>query len=112
MYKKLTEIHESARFGKLFGGPVNSLEEIQEISGITLLVNRASYMVTGENKGIVVTFRDATQIQESEQRIRRKLYSKGLVAKYTFDDILYTSVPMNRLIQKAKKNMLMSIATL
>ncbi|MED4601898.1 sigma 54-interacting transcriptional regulator [Paenibacillus validus] len=103
LYKKLTEIHESARFGKLFGGPVNSLEEIQEISGITLLVNRASYMVTGENKGIVVTFRDATQIQESEQRIRRKLYSKGLVAKYTFDDILYTSVPMNRLIQKAKK---------
>jgi PAS domain S-box-containing protein len=103
LYKKLTDISEITRFSKLFTGPVNSLEEIQEISGTAFSVNRATYMVTDQKKGIVVTFRDATQIQESEQRIRRKLYSKGLVAKYTFDDILYNGSPMNRLIQKAKK---------
>ncbi|WP_134702971.1 sigma 54-interacting transcriptional regulator [Ammoniphilus sp. YIM 78166] len=88
---------------KLFSGPANNMEEIHEISGSKFLVNRASYMVTGEKKGIIVTFRDVTQIQESEQRIRRELYSKGLVAKYTFDDILHSSASMERLIEKAKK---------
>jgi transcriptional regulator with PAS, ATPase and Fis domain len=88
---------------RLFSGSPNRLGEIHPIHGSILLVNRSPYMVNGAQKGMVVTFQDVTQIQESEQKIRRELNTKGLVAKYTFEDILHSSTTMQRLISKAKR---------
>ena len=42
----------------------------------------------GQRRGVVATFQDVKQLQNSEQKIRLKLHEKGLVAKYAFNDIL------------------------
>lgn len=67
-------------------------------SGKSLLANRAGY-----NEGVIISLQDVTQIQKSEQAIRRELYKKGLVAKYHFEDIIYKSSVMKEVIQTAVK---------
>ncbi len=54
-------------------------------------------------QSVVITFDDITQIQNYEKSIRSKLHEHGLVAHYHFEDILYSSVEMRNLINKARK---------
>jgi len=103
MNRSLSELGKYESLLQLFRGPVNQLEEVKEIAGVKVWVNRAPFIAGNDQNGVIVTFREITQIQESEQRIRRELYSKGLMAKYTFSDIIYTSKNMQNLIQKAQK---------
>lgn len=100
--KSIDQLIGKEHFTKLFKGSPNGLGELHEIPGAKLLVNRAPYRLNNE-EGIVVTFQDITQIQESEQKIRRELYQKGLVAKYSFDDIIHTSLIMKKIITKAQR---------
>lgn len=53
--------------------------------------------------GIIVTFKEISEIQKLETKIRRDLYSKGLLAKYTFNDITHHSKKMNNIIYLAKE---------
>nr|WP_319472789.1 sigma 54-interacting transcriptional regulator [uncultured Sphaerochaeta sp.] len=46
--------------------------------------------VPSGDTGAVITFSTVSKIQEMEGRIRSKLHKKGLIAKYTFDDIVGT----------------------
>lgn len=60
--------------------------------------------VGGEaTNGFIVTFRDIEKIQEDEGRIRKQLHSKGLFAKYQFDNIIGSSVVMKKTIRIAEK---------
>lgn len=54
-------------------------------------------------KGMLLTFQDTTRLQMLEQKIRRKLNKKGLVAKYKFSDIVYEDPSMEAMIRKAEK---------
>ncbi|MFA9423451.1 MAG: sigma 54-interacting transcriptional regulator [Sedimentibacter sp.] len=54
-------------------------------------------------KGMLLTFQDITRLQMLEQKIRRKLNKKGLVARYDFTDIVYADESMGEIIEKAKK---------
>ncbi len=60
------------------------LGELARIRDRTCMVN----CVPLDGAGMVVTFSDITRIQELEEQIRAKLYTKGLVAKYSFRDII------------------------
>lgn len=53
--------------------------------------------------GDMVAFQDVTRIQEMEGKFFRKLHSRGHVAKYTFDDILYRSSEIKRTIETAQR---------
>ena len=53
---------------------------------------------TNEETHRIFTFREVSQIQKLEQRVRRKIFEKGYNAKYTYDDIWGE----NRLIKAAK----------
>ncbi|MDF2524469.1 MAG: sigma54 specific transcriptional regulator, Fis family, partial [Clostridiales bacterium] len=55
-----------------------------------------------EIKGNVVTFQDITKIQEAEGKIRNKIYLRGHIAKYTFDDVMGKSQKIKDVIGMAK----------
>jgi propionate catabolism operon transcriptional regulator len=57
----------------------------------------------GKVKGMLLTFQDITRLQTLEQKIRRELNKKGLVARYDFSDIVYSDDSMAEVIKKAKK---------
>ncbi|MQL53119.1 PAS domain S-box protein [Desulfofundulus thermobenzoicus] len=65
--------------------------ELQEIGKTTIVTNRVPIIVKDKVVGVVATFHEISRIQNWERKIRKALYSKGLIAKHTFDDIIGNS---------------------
>ena len=61
--------------------------------------------VTVGNKvmGVVITCQNVKKIQQIESQLRKKLSEKGLVANYTFADIIRKSELMEKTIKNAEK---------
>ena len=78
------------------------LDQIMQIHQTLCNTNRIPILVDGQRRGVVATFQDVKQLQNSEQKIRLKLHEKGLVAKYTFNDILGDSPAIRSTIQIAR----------
>ncbi len=58
-------------------------------------------IVENERIGTVITCREIKKIQQLENKIRRELHSKGLVARFTLNDIVHTGEKMNDVIKLA-----------
>jgi transcriptional regulator with PAS, ATPase and Fis domain len=69
----------------------------------TLFLNTLPINVNGIFNGIVALFSDAETLQQQENKIRRKMHSKGDAAKYHFSDIIGQSEQMIKAVNKAKK---------
>jgi PAS domain S-box-containing protein len=93
---KETGIDEVLKSGKA------EIGQLQKVHDGHILTNRIPITVDGVVKGVVATFQEVTQIQDAERTIRQNLYGKGLVTKYTFDDILTKDPQMKKLIEVAK----------
>lgn len=78
------------------------LNHLMDINGTLVSTNRIPIIVNDEVKGVVATFQDVKVIQENENKIRRSLHEKGLIAKYTFDDIKGESRELKDTISIAK----------
>ncbi len=72
-------------------------------TGMTVSASLAPVAVAGVISGVVITLSDITDIQRLESQIRRSLNEKGLVAKYTFDDVVHESGVIDRTIATAKR---------
>ncbi|WP_448916077.1 sigma 54-interacting transcriptional regulator [Eubacterium ramulus] len=68
----------------------------------TLNVVVSQFRYYQDEDRFIMTIQDVTKIQDEERAIRRKLAQKGLVANYTFSDILTAETSMKRLLEKAK----------
>lgn len=78
------------------------LNQLMDIYGTLVSTNRIPIIVNNEVKGAVATFQDVKVIQENENKIRRSLHEKGLVAKYNFEDIKGDSKELKNTISIAK----------
>lgn len=76
--------------------------QIMQINKTMTNTNRIPIVVDGQIRGVVATFQDIKQLQTTEQKIRLQLHEKGLVAKYTFSDILGESRAIKRTIEVAR----------
>ena len=68
-----------------------------------LVFNRTHIHDGLETCGSIVTFQDVTKIQSLEQRIRKELHRKGLVAKFSLDDMIYRSEVMEHCLVRARQ---------
>src|SRR5690606_33541833 len=73
-----------------------------DVNGTLVSTNRIPIIVENQVKGVVATFQDIKIIQENENRIRRRLSDKGLIAKYSFHDIKGESKSLKNTVQIAK----------
>ncbi|MCR4429936.1 MAG: sigma 54-interacting transcriptional regulator [Tepidanaerobacteraceae bacterium] len=101
--KPVSELLETTKLPEVLKTGEPQLGELQRVGDVVIATNRVPIIVDGEIKGAVNTFQDVTQIQKMEQKIRRELHQKGLVAKYSFKDIIHKSQIMEDLIYRAKK---------
>jgi len=62
--------------------------ELQTVSGVNILTNWVPLRLEDGVIGTVITFHEVSRLQKFEQKVRRELYAKGLVAKWNFDDII------------------------
>ncbi|WHH60355.1 sigma 54-interacting transcriptional regulator [Petroclostridium sp. X23] len=76
---------------------------IRPINGTMVVCNWVPIKVESQNVGFVCTFQNVDKIQDIESKIRKELNNKGLVAKYTFGNIIGNSNALNKAKQIAYK---------
>lgn len=82
---------------------VHIRDEIVEYKGRTLVVNRKKLECFGEVTGNYYNFQEVTYIKQLEQNLTRRLRDKGLIARYSFTDILTKSPMMLKCLELAQK---------
>ncbi|HHX70404.1 MAG TPA: sigma 54-interacting transcriptional regulator [Gallicola sp.] len=95
-------INDVIKNTKMFPIEEAELNQLIDINGTLVSTNRVPIIVENEVKGVVATFQDIKIIQENENKIRRRLADKGLVAKYNFRDIKGNSNSLKNTIEIAK----------
>ncbi len=81
----------------------DDIGHILKINATDVLCNKVAIVVNGAIVGAVVTFQDVSQIQQMEERVRRRIYATGHVANFRFADIVGTSVILKQTIEIAKE---------
>jgi propionate catabolism operon transcriptional regulator len=76
---------------------------LKNINGRMILVEWAPIRVESKTVGVVYTLQNVDKIQETESIIRKELSRKGLVAKYSFGNIIGGSSVLSKTIQTAYK---------
>jgi transcriptional regulator with PAS, ATPase and Fis domain len=75
---------------------------LQKIGEVQILANLMPVHLGETVIGAIASFMDVSKVMRAEQKVRRS-YTKGFVAKYTLDDIVYRSSAMKRLIEQARR---------
>lgn len=75
------------------------LGDISTVLNRQIIINRLPIVIDGEIAGAVSTFKEITDIQKMEMRIRKQMFESGLEAKYRLEDIVGSS----DLIREAKE---------
>jgi PAS domain S-box-containing protein len=101
-----TKLYEVLKTGK------PQIGQLQKVSDTMIVTNRVPVIVNDEIVGAVATFQEVAALQKVEHSIRRKLSDRGLVAEYSFDDILYKSKKMDDVIKQAQKYALLDSTVL
>jgi propionate catabolism operon transcriptional regulator len=102
--RHIESVLPSTRLPQVMAARLSEFNQIQAIgSDVKILTNRIPIVVQGDVVGSVATFRDFGAIQEAEEKIRERLYSKGFVAKNTFGDIIGDSHAMAEVKREAAR---------
>ena len=78
-------------------------EVIMRIRDQLVLLKKVPITVGSESLGLLVTCRNIEALRQAEQKIRKELSKKGLVAHYNFSDIIHASGLMKTIIASAYK---------
>ncbi len=78
-------------------------EVLVEIYRKQYLVKNTPLVVKKHKEGSIYTLQNVSEVQRLERNIRKKLSSKGLVAKYRMDDIIGQSDACIKMKNKARK---------
>lgn len=81
----------------------NECNEIKNLKRIVIASNTTLLEVDGHVQGVVCSFQDITKLQNLEKKIRYELNKKGLVAKYSFGDIIAYDAVTQDVVAKAIK---------
>ncbi len=73
------------------------------IGGNRILVNSVPLLNEKNTFGVMLSLEGVNKIQLLEAKIRKELYARGLVSRYSFDDIVHLSPVMKRIIESARR---------
>lgn len=79
----------------------SQLGKVTNINDVPVVMNRIPIIVDQEQVGIVITLHEISKIQKLEQKVRNNLFNKGLIAKYSFKDIVGSSNALKETIEQA-----------
>jgi len=94
---------ENTRLSQVLVSGRQEIDQLQKINSRIILTSRVPIIIEGRREGAVATFRDIKSIQKAEYKIRRELFSKGLISKYSFNDIKGNSKTIKKCIEIARE---------
>lgn len=86
----------------IYGNKEKLLNKLVKINNKQFIMNRLPIIIGQEMFSVVITFQEITKLQELEKKVRIQLYKNGLIAKYTFGDIIGESKAIKNTIEEAK----------
>lgn len=101
--KYITNVIPKAHCHKLLETGYPEIGEFLEIGDSKVIANRVPIIVDNKVEGVVTTFQQIERLQKLEGKVRRKLAERGLVAKYTFNNILGNSDAVKNAIALARE---------
>lgn len=81
----------------------SSSKQILKIAGWDYVVESLTIENDSNSIGKIFTLKEVNKIQQLETVIRKEIYQKGLIAKYSLDDIIHSDSKMKKVILQAKK---------
>lgn len=78
------------------------MDKIEQFGKELFVFNYIPIVINNEAVGGVTTFKDATNVIEIEEEIRRSL-SKGMVTKYNVSELIYKSEAMGEIVRRIKR---------
>lgn len=93
----LSKLKDTVKYGRA------AYNELLEIGNNSLILSSRPIKIDDNIFGAVATIQKSDYIQTAEKEIRKKLNTKGHIAKKTFDDIIGKSQILAVSIKKAKK---------
>ena len=88
---------------QLYGDGNFEVNKLIRLNKVAILVSRIPVRVNDECEEAILTFQPVSDIQKLEINARMQLYSKGLVARHVFDNIIGGSLVLKESINKAKR---------
>lgn len=101
--RKITSCNPSEVLNKVLGDGKHEIGRLIKVNNTKLIVNRVPIVVDNEEVGVVITLQEVARLQKLEQKVRAQLYAKGLVAKYSVENIIGESPAIKEVIQWMKK---------
>lgn len=98
----LEEIISDANFVSILNTKKNYSDELLKMKNCEIILTKVRTSLGNEQIGKVITFQNINKVQDTEIKIRSKLHQRGLIAKYSFSDIIGESNSINETIKKAK----------
>lgn len=96
----LPQMHHVSSVLKRGGYPK---DEFYKVGDIGIIATHKPIFLDEGVLGVVSTFREASEIQKIDSKIRKKLVSKGFVTHYGIDFFSSRSPAMKKVIEKAKR---------
>ncbi|MEW6662404.1 MAG: sigma 54-interacting transcriptional regulator [Bacillota bacterium] len=87
----------------LKSGRSQGSERLVDLAGVQVFVKNRTVGLNQSSAGVVATFRQISDIQETESKVRQKMFLKGHVAKTALEDIVGKSQILREAISKARK---------
>lgn len=98
----LEKVIPDPRFTSILYSEREYSDEVFNLKNYQIVLNKIPIPLGNEVIGNVITFQNVINVQNTEIKIRNKLYKKGFAAKYSFSDIIGESEVLKESIKKAK----------
>ena len=100
--RELREIAPQGHLSAVFRAGEDFTDRILPHHGELLSVNKVAVRLGNDFAGHVITMKKSSEVLKAESRFREKLYAKGHVARYGFDDIIGSSEALRKVVDKAR----------
>jgi propionate catabolism operon transcriptional regulator len=91
------------KISKFLKGSMSPEDELYTVGDIGIIATHKPIFLDEGVLGVVSTFREASEIQKIDSKIRKKLVSKGFLTHYGIDYFSSRSPAMKKIIEKVKK---------
>ena len=99
---ELNEYLPKFNFQKLYETQLPLLNKLEKVKGALYLTQHVPISVNNEVTGLVSLFKNTENVIKDENEVRRN-FAKGLVAKYTIDDLIHSSAIMGDIVKKVRR---------
>lgn len=77
-------------------------DKIEEVGSELCIYNQLPLTVKDQKVGVVASFREISNVMRAESKVRRRL-TRGFVAKYFLEDLVYQSRAMEKLVSMCRE---------